>query len=572
MPSRNFEDRHRGLDRRELEIKWAKYLREREAEELACKMWESARMQALQSASGVAGGGFTAEITGSYEESPIPDFAGQPSEIDLVDPINDPVGDPPFAPVFYYVSSSYSGDPSNGGPLTPWKSLSDVQNNFSSIPMGSIIRFKRGDIFTGTFSASRSGAPSNPIVFSSYDVDKDGIVIPYGQPEGNADRPKFVGSATGATVQRLFSVDNRSWINFENLWVRDTGTPDVTRTGEAKVQRAFAFTSWGTSNVGNCKVSNCLIEKVGIGVYFGARSINNTVENCEFRDLRMLRSDFPATGDNDYGANGVVISSSRNHITRNLFYDNWANSIDYTYDGGGIELYGDRNSSVTNNLITYNTFYDSNGGIEIGGASGSSHVENVVAYNKFINNGSGVFISNVGTFKTLVDKLNFLNNVFVETQASPRGTSSAFLRFRNTPTGSSSIIFQNNVVQLFVSMPFGRKLPPPDESQNQLDLPAFNHSNNVYLPNVGLTGASINLTLAGSNSLTPGTGAKVWASTSGNPLNWNYSPTGSSILIDAGININKVYTNVGVGGSNITLTDFGGNAIGTPPNIGILEI
>jgi hypothetical protein len=573
MPSRNFEDKNRGLDKRELEIKWIKHLREREAEELTYKMWESARMQALQSASGVAGGGFTAEITESYEEPSIPDFAGQPSEIDLTNPVNDPVGDPPFAPQYYYVSSSYAGTPSDGGPSTPWKSLSDVQNNFSSMPMGSIIRFKRGDTFTGTFSASRSGAAGNPIVFTSYDVDKDDIVIPYGQPEGNADRPKFTGSATGATVQRLFSVDNRSWINFENLWVRDTGTPDGTRTGEAKVQRAFVFTSWGTSDVGNCKVSNCLVEKVGVGVYTGPRSINNTVEICEFRDLRMVRSDAPNTGDNDYGANGVVVSSSRNLITRNLFYDNWANSIDYTYDGGGIELYADRNTSVSNNLITYNTFYDSNGGVEIGGASGSSHVENVFAYNKFINNGSGVLVQNSGTFRTFVDRIYFFNNVFVETQNSPRGSSSGLVRFRNTPTGSNSLIFENNIVQLFGALSFGRKLPAPNESQNQLDLPAFSHYNNAYLPNIGSTGALLNLTLQVSNSsLTPGTGAKVWASTSGNPLNWNYSPTGSSILIDSGKNQTKIYTNVGVGGGTITLTDFSGNAIGTPPNIGILEI
>ncbi|MEO6915258.1 MAG: right-handed parallel beta-helix repeat-containing protein [Chitinophagaceae bacterium] len=74
----------------------------------------------------------------------------------------------------YYFSST-SGDDSRSqqsaqNPATPWKSLLKLNTFFSQVQPGDSILFKRGEIFYGSFSISKSGAQNAPIVLSAYGI------------------------------------------------------------------------------------------------------------------------------------------------------------------------------------------------------------------------------------------------------------------------------------------------------------------------------------------------------------------------------------------------------------------
>src|SRR6476620_10044794 len=137
--------------------------------------------------------------------------------------------------------------------------------------------------------------------------------------------------------------------------------------------------------------------------------------------------------DDDYGANPLVISSANNTITHNYFHDCWANSYDYTYDGGAIEFYGD---GTNNNFIGYNTIYDCIGLSEITGNSSN----NTYAYNKMINNGSLFYFQSGYTYSNY----QLLNNVIIE-NAAPRVPES---RLIGGSMAAGAVVMKNNVFQM----------------------------------------------------------------------------------------------------------------------------
>ena len=68
----------------------------------------------------------------------------------------------------YYVSST-GNDSANGlSSSTPWKTISKVNSEFSRLNPGDKILFRRGDVFYGTITISRSGTAGSPITISSY--------------------------------------------------------------------------------------------------------------------------------------------------------------------------------------------------------------------------------------------------------------------------------------------------------------------------------------------------------------------------------------------------------------------
>jgi len=425
----------------------------------------------------------------------------------------------------YYVSS-LGNDTNNGLSITtPWKTLSKVQSSMSLFIAGDSILFRRGDSFSGVLSITRSGALNSPIVFGAY---------------GTGDKPKFIG--TGATINGLFTTFNRSYLTFDNLWITDPSISSTDRAVLSKIRRAFLFQ--GTSN-NNCVISNCKIELVGVGLY--SEGPSNTMQGCDVGNLRMVVSD--TLRDNDYGANPVVLASSKNRILNNYFHDCWAVSKDYRFDGGAVEIYANGSSTVDSNFIAYNTFYDCNGGVEIGGGSGSTVKNITFAYNRFINNGGAVLIQNSGTYTTTTQNINLFNNVFVETKPSPRGSSSAMFRFRVNSTSPNMLILRNNVVQLYGTICVGRS--------NQLQGPQCVHTNNVYKLNTTGAGSVLNFTPTSTEILTS---SVIWTNTTNtNPVLWNYTPTSTSVLIGRGVNVGLT-------------RDFNNNPIVGSPEIGILEV
>ena len=427
----------------------------------------------------------------------------------------------------YYVSSSYTGSVSNGSQLNPWKTLSQVQSGMSSFKAGDNILFKCGDTFSGTLNITKSGALNSPITFGSY---------------GDGNRPKFTG--TNAKIAVLFSLYSKSYVTFENLWIIDEGISVSDRTIESRIQRA-----WVIDNSNNIIIRNSIIDRVGVGIYMtGLNGGYNIIENSDIGNMRMVVND--TNPDNDYGANPVVISSSNNIVRNNYFHDCWAQSIDYTLDGGAVELY-EEGVPVNNNIISGNTFYDCNGVGEFGGRGGIID-NNIFAYNKCIWNGSGFYVNNSGNFAVNVTNLKIYNNIFIEHKVwrLPEDNSSfAYVAFKSTPTKANTLFFSNNVVELYGYM---------DVFRNQWSTAGtLIESNNVYKRNTLTSGTLLNISISPSSIDQPTTKYFV-NTTDSNPLNWDYTPLPNSILINSGKNVDFT-------------KDFLGNQINGNPEIGIIE-
>src|SRR6476646_4597409 len=80
----------------------------------------------------------------------------------------------------YYFSTS-TGDDSRTvtdaqNPATPWKTLNKLNSFFSSLKPGDSILFKRGDIFYGSITITKSGTSLLPIVFSTYGIGNRPVI------------------------------------------------------------------------------------------------------------------------------------------------------------------------------------------------------------------------------------------------------------------------------------------------------------------------------------------------------------------------------------------------------------
>jgi hypothetical protein len=428
----------------------------------------------------------------------------------------------------FYVSSSYTGQTSNGSLNTPWKSLNDVQINMSGFAPSDFILFKNGDTFDGFLTVNKSGSVTAPITFGNY---------------GSGELPTFIG-LNG--ISSLFDLTNVNYITFNGLKIIDiTLTGDTSRTQIAKIQKGFSLDRCLFITITNCNIS---LVGVGINILGGG---NCNISNNSIYNLRMIvRTVTEVPPFNDYGAKPLVLdSSSQNTVTRNNFYDNWASSFDYVYDGGCVRLYDSGLGTVGSNNFTYNRFYDSNGAVEIGGIEFGKIKDNLFSYNIFSNNGQLVKIDNSSLNPPTSTNNQFYNNVIVENTVNRNPNLRANMcRFTQSSNYFNTLVFRNNIFQLSS----GISLMSP----NQWDVGQLTHSNNVF--NI-FSGGSVNITLNNTEfSATPST--TYWTNTTDvNPALWNYTPTVGSIIINSGVNI-----------PGLTL-DFSGNTIPNPPDIGLIQ-
>lgn len=417
----------------------------------------------------------------------------------------------------YYVDASTTATTQNGSQTNPWKTLSQVQSNMSSFRAGDIISFKKSGTYSGQFNVSCSGTAGNPIVFNSY---------------GSGNAPVFSG--TGSRITYLVYVNNRSYVTFDGLNITDPTLSPTDRTQQSKIERAFYLD--GSSN--NIVIKNCSISLAGVGVYFVGG--NNTLDNCTIQNLRMVVNTNDG-GYDDYGANPVVISSSNNTLTNNRFLDCWANSYDFSYDGGAVEFFG---PNTNNNFIGYNTMSNNNGLVEFGSSNGGSSTGNKFVYNKLINNGSLFYINNSGPFAITVSNLQFYNNVIVET-VSQRLRESYLGSMASSSSASGIVLMKNNIFWLTTGIDVARS--------GQLTGSQLVHEDNIY--KLG-SGSVLNFT-AGSTELT--TTSSIFSdAAAADPLQWNFAPATGSVAIDFGQNVGLA-------------RDFAGNTVPALPNAGILE-
>lgn len=428
----------------------------------------------------------------------------------------------------WYVSSTYAGGTSNGQFDTPWKTIQNVRTALDNgtIKQGDRVYFKRGDTFSGTFNFYTK---TGPYTFSAY---------------GTGNKPKFI--CTGATVSQLFDIQNSSYLVFDNFEITDPTLSPTNRSELSKIQVAFRV----QINSSNITIQNCDISLVGIAAVFTESTLTNTFSGCNVSNLRMIVSDVDP--DNDYGANAINLQSSNNIITNNTFSGCWAESNDYTYDGGGVEFF-EEGAIIENNIIAYNTFYDNNGSFEFGssndGIANNPIQNNIIAYNKFVNCSSILYINNNGQYKTSVSNLQLYNNIIIQTTSSRTGGKRMFGMAVTESAVNNIITFKNNI--FYLSNTSSLVATSSLFSSNNLV-----NSNNVYTL---FNGSKVGFTTGSTDFFSTGSNPTYWTDISNtNPISWSYNPVLGSILINNGTNVNQTL-------------DFAGNSVTSPPEIGILE-
>ncbi len=414
----------------------------------------------------------------------------------------------------YYVDPSSTATTSNGTLLYPFKTLTQVNN--AALYGGDSVFFKRGQIFTGRLYLNKSGTIGNPIVYSNYGT--------------SSLLPIF-----NSTISNVVTIANAKYVELNGIKITDNTMSLTDHSIQAKIGYAIIL-----NNASYCTISNCDISLVGVGIELTPNSSYNIIKKNSITNLRMVKNTPTTTNSNDdFGANGLVVESSNNTITGNRFEDCWANSYDYIFDGGAVELYG---TAISNNRIAYNTIINSCGFVEVGSSTNGICDNTVVAYNKIINSaGTGTFQTS-GTFAVKISNFQYYNNNFIETVKQFTSPSVLFYSSLKTPP-AGMVVLKNNVFWLTS----GVNIFP-----SYFNNASVEHSNNIFRLAVGYVGITLNTNELLSNSL------NLFTNTAGLPSNWDYTLLAGAAPINFG-------TNVGFG------NDFNGNPIISNPDAGILE-
>ncbi|RHW22787.1 hypothetical protein D0Z08_31080 [Nocardioides immobilis] len=221
----------------------------------------------------------------------------------------------------FYIDPLRGDDAASGrSTRTPLRTLSQVA--LLDLQAGDRVRLRAGVVHLGTLTAWQSGAAGQPIIVDSY---------------GTGGRP---------VVQRAGCVDVPG-----NHW-RITSI----------VAKDCAFAGFQVRG-DNVKLRN--IEATGnvIGVAIEPAASNAVVRSSHLHDNNRMAPDNPGP-DDDYGANGLVVSGTGALIVDNLIEGHRAPSADYGHDGAAIEVYGATGTRIYRNVARDNLAF-----VELGHAS-----------------------------------------------------------------------------------------------------------------------------------------------------------------------------------------------------------
>ena len=156
---------------------------------------------------------------------------------------------------------------------------------------GDIINFARGSIWDGEFVINDSGVEGNPITFKAY---------------GTGTMPIFRNP--GVNMGRAIVITGQ-WIVIEGLMIRDT--PNI----------GVLIDNGADHNI----VRDSEATAVGIGVK--VKGQYNLITKNYVHDVIMVVN--TPGGDDDYGANGVLLSAPNNEVSYNRFINCKQISYDY---------------------------------------------------------------------------------------------------------------------------------------------------------------------------------------------------------------------------------------------------
>lgn len=296
----------------------------------------------------------------------------------------------------YYIDSKDGNDTGSGRYSSdPWRTLTKV-NNYPFAP-GDSICYKKGSIWTGELVINSSGIEFVPILFTAYGAGDDPVI-------------RNPGIKNGVSI-RL----NADWVIVEHFQVREA-------------HEAGIYISNGADhNV----VRNNEATRTGMGISIHGRY--NLVTRNYAHDLTIVVN--TPGGDDDYGAVGIWMFSSNNEVSYNRMINCKAPSLDYGYDGGVVEFYGDVDSCY----IHHNWGENCNGSFEVGGR-GQTLSHNVIAYNVYINNGVSGGFHVGGKFGVILEDMRIENNIFIDTASADYA-----IGFWNGNPDSVDIQYRNNI-------------------------------------------------------------------------------------------------------------------------------
>jgi uncharacterized repeat protein (TIGR02059 family) len=145
----------------------------------------------------------------------------------------------------YYIS--YSGNDTNNGlsSSAPWRTIAKVNSAFSIMKPGDRILFKRGDVFTGQITLTRSGSATAKIIFDAYGVGNAPVI------QGNIDIiswTRFNGNIWVANCPQLGSVVTNFLINGKSQQIGRYPNADAINKGYLTIKSHIGKTQLtGTS-------------------------------------------------------------------------------------------------------------------------------------------------------------------------------------------------------------------------------------------------------------------------------------------------------------------------------------
>lgn len=414
----------------------------------------------------------------------------------------------------YYVDPSHGKSQANGSISNPWLSINDVNIAAKSILPGDTVFFKKNELFTGTLRIIRGGNLAHPIVYTHY---------------GIGALPVF--SNHTSDVINLYNVQH---VIIDGIKIIDHSISKTDHSITAKISYAI-----NVDKSTYCTIRNCDISLVGIGISITEGSDFTTIQGNHIHNLRMVRNTPLAVNSNDdYGANPVVIGSSSNKVFNNYFEGCWANSYDYGYDGGAIELFG---NEMNGNEFMYNTALNCNGFLEVGSSEVGYAKNNVVAYNKIINCGIIGYYHSTSAYKVNVKNLQYYNNTVVET--TQQFTKPAYLFATQGECAKGMLVVKNNIFWLTSGVKF---------ASMQFSNGQMLRGQNIFK----LTNANIDFKTNQSEKKL--VGEPLFVNLTGTPSQWNLELVKNSVAVEFGVDLGL-------------RKDFSGRLLKGKPDAGALE-
>ncbi|MBK9990353.1 MAG: putative Ig domain-containing protein [Verrucomicrobia bacterium] len=327
----------------------------------------------------------------------------------------------------YYVDSVHGLD-SNDGKSTAkaWKTITKL--NAATLKAGDVVRLARGSVWTDTlrFDLTEPGTAATPIVVEAY---------------GSGDAPTISVAADKTAVYV-----RSTYITLLDLRIRG---------GKIGFQ-----TSADSSFV---VIAGNEIVDTGMGIY--AEGTDHRFLSNYIHDLHIIRN--TPGGNDDYGAEGVVMMGSNMEAAWNRLVNCIAPSYDFEVDGGAFETWG--SAKVAHIYIHHNLADNVDGFMEL-----TNNTDDlVIAHNLIINSRGGLcfHIDDIAGSVYTYSRVRFQNNVVYR---NPKVQKSAVFTFLSKNVGqllpgNDMMVYDNIICS-------NRRLTYNPEALGA----NFHHENNLY--------------------------------------------------------------------------------------------